>query len=399
MLIKTLRGGIIFFFLTTFLLGGTMELRSPIKITRTKEEKKAPPQRVVVAPLPPAPSGTVRPKSESVTMGSPSSEQVATIRRKAEEGAAIIPEFPPGDTPSQYQANTFSSADIVIIAKEYLAGTPHKILGKVTVQDVSQNGFTKKEARDALKFEAFREFGPQAKGIINVGYKGETSLFGSKRYYEANGDVVTWEEKGGACPRETATLSSEHDETMAREKGSAGRVSTPLISVEPLEGEKRSLSPSPGPEGCLKQGGLRGPGEAFSPASILILSDQDLVGYNFWVLGKAKVRSKAGFRREQAKQALKVKAFRQYGGQARGIINITYKKKKGLFGLLSWRGDKYSEASGYVVTWQERKKTIRKQKPVSMPPPAGEVSEQTKAPETTAGTTSSPKRHLGSSPR
>ena len=90
--------------------------------------------------------------------------------------------------------------------------------------------------------------------------------------------------------------------------------------------------------------------EDFAPASILIVSNRDLLDYNFRVLGKVTIHSesKDGLSLEQANNALKVEAFKHYGNKAKGIINPTYKMKRRWL-LLSSK--KISEASGEVVTW------------------------------------------------
>jgi len=77
-------------------------------------------------------------------------------------------------------------------------------------------------------------------------------------------------------------------------------------------------------------------------------------------LGKISVqaKSKDGFDKDRATRALKAEALRKYGSNARGIINITYEKKRRLFNIMS---TKYRGASGNVATWKEAK-TVAPQK-------------------------------------
>jgi hypothetical protein len=86
-----------------------------------------------------------------------------------------------------------------------------------------------------------------------------------------------------------------------------------------------------------------------SPASIPVLSHQDLAGYRFSVLGRIEVQSssKEGFIQEKALQSLKVEAFKRYGSLAQGIINVDYKQG---MRFLSAKKDVYEGISGDVIT-------------------------------------------------
>lgn len=232
MLIKNIRSGIIMVSLFLLLCGCTVELRSPIVFKRSKEEEKASP----------APKETVRTKREYPKAGTPAAEQPPTIvrREKGEE-----PEASKELSVAPYQKDTFSPEKVVILSEEYLANTPYKTLGNITVKDVSQNGFSKEEAKQALKFEAFRQFGSQAKGIMNVQYKGEASFFGTERFSEASGNVVTWEERVPAYERETEVSPQGHNETGIKKKE---RVTgeEPVIEVPPIPEKQMEEEREPG---------------------------------------------------------------------------------------------------------------------------------------------------------
>ena len=102
-----------------------------------------------------------------------------------------------------------SAKNIVILASEYLKNTEYKVLEKIIVKDVSQAGFNKQEAREALQFEAFRRFGSQAKGITNITYGEKTGFIpGSKRVSEVSGEVITWE---GKTPPQKKVIEKEKE--------------------------------------------------------------------------------------------------------------------------------------------------------------------------------------------
>jgi hypothetical protein len=180
-----------------FFLGCSLQFRSPIVIKRTpKEEEKVPRPKKIVRPPPLAPKAAEKPKE-------------TTKKEPASIEEPMIPEEVSGETPevgiesetvettAPKDKTAISSAkNIVILASEYLKNTEYKVLEKITVKDVSQAGFNKQEAREALQFEAFRRFGSQAKGITNITYGEKTGFIpGSKMVSEVSGEVITWEGK------------------------------------------------------------------------------------------------------------------------------------------------------------------------------------------------------------
>jgi len=329
MVSRMMKAGFTIFLLATLLLGCTIELRSPIKIGKPKEkEEPSPPPRVVYAPPPPAPRAPVTPYP-----------QQPPIMTRQPVGQPQMMPVPSGRTPT---TDVFSPEQIVILSPEYLANTRYAILGKVFVKDVSENGFSKQEAKEGLKYETFRQYGGQARGITNVTYEGETSFFGSERYYEARGDVITWEEGSTAPTSDAAVLPQRLEGTYSARKGAGATV--PALDVQPLETEGTATYQQPVQEPF--------PTGVSTPRDILVLAKKDLLQYSVWTLGKVSVSSdeKKGFKKEEALQELKVQAFRQYGSNARGITNVTYEKKRGRLNPLS---KKIVGASGEVVTWQE----------------------------------------------
>jgi len=196
-----------------FLLGCSVEFRSPIVIKRTpKEEEKAPRPKKIVPP-PPLASPKAAEKSKETT----------TIKKEpAPTEEPMIPEEVSGETPEvgiesetvettapKDKTSISSAKNIVILAPEYLKNTEYKVLEKIIVKDVSQAGFNKQEAREALQFEAFRRFGSQAKGITNITYGEKTGFIpGSKRVSEVSGEVITWE---GKTPPQKKVIEKEKE--------------------------------------------------------------------------------------------------------------------------------------------------------------------------------------------
>lgn len=86
-----------------------------------------------------------------------------------------------------------------------------------------------------------------------------------------------------------------------------------------------------------------------SPASIQVLTDQDMSKDRFSLLGRIMVTSpdKKGFTREQALRELKILAFKRYGALAQGLAKIDYMEKAG---LISGDQSLYREASADVAT-------------------------------------------------
>lgn len=155
--------------LTFILLGCGAQFRSPAESTRTTEEKRKAAPKVLVPP--PTPSVS----SEAQT---PTAETAPLPSRL---------EIPPDPV--------FGAKRIVVLSKESLANAPHphQVLERITVRDVSQGGFSKQEALEALKYEAFRRFGEKAKGLTDVEYQEKTSVVpGTVRYLQASGTVITW---------------------------------------------------------------------------------------------------------------------------------------------------------------------------------------------------------------
>jgi len=266
--------------------------------------------------------------------------------------------------PSAGQIPAASPEQIVILSPEYLANTHYSTLGKVSVKDVSESGFSKEEAKEGLKYEAFRQYGKQAKGITNVTYEGETTFFGSERYYAASGDVITWEEGSTATTASDASTRSQLQEKPYSAGAEAWGATAPALDVQPLE---TAGAAPPYQQQPVQQPYPPAQGGIASPANILILADEDLVGYDFWILGKISVQSKSkdGFDKDRANRALKAEAFRKYGVNARGIVNVTYEKKRG---LLNMRSSTYKGASGNVVTWQGTKAAAPQRQQVMEPP-------------------------------
>ncbi len=320
MIVRILRSGLVLISLFTLLAGCTIQLRSPIKISRDKDEKQSPPQEVVRAPA-----------------QQPRAEQIAP--RQDTTAPAISKPSP---------ATRASAADIPIISEYYLSDTPYDVLGNISVRDVSGQGFTKDEARRALQSEAFHRFGSRADAIINVTLVEDKNWLGADAITEARGDVVSRLE---TVPAKETTSSPPPTYQSA---------SAPPAIPSYEERTPEQVPPQPyqppsqqEPAYALDEEARKPQGGVSAPAEVLLLGDQDLVDYKFWVLGRISVYSKSGdgFSAEEANRALKAEAFRRYGDKARGIINVAYKEKKG---LLDWGGDKLREASGDVVNWEDR---------------------------------------------
>jgi hypothetical protein len=90
-------------------------------------------------------------------------------------------------------------------------------------------------------------------------------------------------------------------------------------------------------------------GESTSPASIPVLTDQDISQRRYASLGRITVASpdKKGFTSEQAEKDLKIMAFKRFGALAQGIARIEYQEKSGLF---SEGRNIYREASAEVMS-------------------------------------------------
>jgi hypothetical protein len=194
-----------------FLLGCSLQFRSPIVIKRTpKEEEKVPrPKKIVPPPPLTAPKAAEKPKE--TTKKEPTSIEEPMIPEEVSgETPEVGVESETVETTAPKDKTAISTAkNIVILAPEYLKNTEYKVLEKIIVKDVSQAGFNKQEAREALQFEAFRRFGSQAKGITNITYGEKTGLIpGSKTVSEVSGEVITWE---GKTPPQKKVIEKEKE--------------------------------------------------------------------------------------------------------------------------------------------------------------------------------------------
>jgi hypothetical protein len=104
-----------------------------------------------------------------------------------------------------------------------------------------------------------------------------------------------------------------------------------------------------GPAGMEQAAAEEMKGESTSPASIPVLTDQELSARRYSSLGRITVttQEKQGFTSEQAEKDLKIMAFKRFGALAQGIARIEYQEKSGLF---SEGKNIYREASAEVVT-------------------------------------------------
>lgn len=191
---------LIIFSLLILSLGCGIKFQSPIVFKRApQEEEETPPPRRVIIPPPPTPKKEEKPKKTVLKKATIPEGKV--IEEEIFEEEIIVEEDEPEKEPQEKTAADPAKA-IVILSPEYLAGTDYKILERITVKEVSQKGFPKKEAREALQFEAFRRFGSQAKALINIEYQEKSDFIpGTERFLEVSGDVITWE--GTALPEKT----------------------------------------------------------------------------------------------------------------------------------------------------------------------------------------------------
>ena len=214
------------------LLGCSLQFRSPIVIKRApKEEEKTPrPKKIVPPPPLTAPKAAEKPKETTTIKKEPAPTEEPMI---PEEVSGEMPEVgiesETVETTAPKDKTAISSAkNIVILASEYLKNTEYKVLEKITVKDVSQTGFKKQEAREALQFEAFRRFGSQAKGITNITYGEKTGFIpDSERVSEVSGEVITWE---GKTPPQKKVIEKEKETKPELSPSSA-----PTVSEHQLE--------------------------------------------------------------------------------------------------------------------------------------------------------------------
>jgi len=231
----------------------------------------------------------------------------------------------------------------------------------VKVKTEATEGFSKKQAAQALQMEAFKRYGTRAKGITNVHYKIIPDAYHLERCSEASGDVVTWEQATPTGTETTEALPAPPDEEEQ---------TATAPSREFSEQSKEFYQAPLPPERTMRDKAMGEPLDApSSPGSILILSNKDLIDYRFWVLGRVSVKSRSqdGFTQERANQALQLEAFKQYGSQAQGLVNISHKEKK----KLPLLGKTIVEAAGDVVAWEKPKKAPRS---VAVQPRASQTS-------------------------
>ena len=143
---------------------------------------------------------------------------------------------------------------IVILSSEYLKNTEYKAIEKIILKDVSQTGFNKQEARDALQFEAYRRFGAKAKGIINIQYGEKTGFIpGSARFSEVSGEVITWEGKTPPPKVEKKLIEEEKKPEPAKEPKPSSPASDIQKTPPPApdaktKPESSALAPVPNPK-------------------------------------------------------------------------------------------------------------------------------------------------------
>jgi hypothetical protein len=194
-----------------FLLGCSLQFRSPIVIKRApKEEEKTPrPKKIVPPPPLTAPKTAEKPKETTKKEPAPTEEPMIPEEVSGETPEVGVESETVETTAPKDKTAISSAKNIVILASEYLKNTEYKVLEKIIVKDVSQAGFNKQEAREALQFEAFRRFGSQAKGITNITYGEKAGLIpGSKTVSEVSGEVITWE---GKTPPQKKVIEKEKE--------------------------------------------------------------------------------------------------------------------------------------------------------------------------------------------
>jgi hypothetical protein len=193
-----------------FLLGCSLQFRSPIVFKQTpKEEEKVPRPKKIVPPPPLTASEAAEKPTGSPTKKEPAPTEEPMIHEEVsgETPEVVIKSETVEITAPKDKTAISSAKNIVILASEYLKNTEYKVLEKIIVKDVSQAGFNKQEAREALQFEAFRRFGSQAKGITNIIYGEKTGFIpGSIRVSEVSGEVITWE---GKTPPQKKVIEKE----------------------------------------------------------------------------------------------------------------------------------------------------------------------------------------------
>ncbi len=241
-----------------FLLGCSLEFRSPIVIKRKpKEEEKVPrPEKIVPPPPLPTPKAAAKPQETTTIKKEPApAKEPMPPEEVSGETPEVGIESETVETTAPKDKTAISSAkNIVILATEYLKNTEYKVLEKITVKDVSQAGFNKQEAREALQFEAFRRFGSQAKGITNITYGEKTGFIpDSKRVSEVSGEVITWE---GKTPPQKKVIEKEKETKPEPAKNPEPSPPAPDTKTEPKvsahdtapDVKTKTESPAPNPQ-------------------------------------------------------------------------------------------------------------------------------------------------------
>lgn len=125
-------------------------------------------------------------------------------------------------------------------------------------------------------------------------------------------------------------------ESAPKQPASTPVAAAPTRAREAAPAEQAASAPAPMPS---------------APASVPVLSDQDLANYRASVLGRVKVAGpgKEGFSEEEALRMLKVEAFKRYGSLAQGITNVSFDRE----GLAQGR---CTEAAADVVALAEKGK-------------------------------------------
>ena len=189
--------------------GCSLQFRSPTVFKRTPKEGEKAPRPEKILPPPPLVTPKEADKPREATAPAPSEEPIISeeISEKMPD-AGIASEIVETTAPKDKTALS-TAKNIVILAPEYLKNTEYKVLEKIIVKDVSQTGFNKQEAKEALQFQALRLFGSQAKAITNITYEEKTGLIpGTKMVSEVSGEVITWE---GETPPQNKVIEKEKE--------------------------------------------------------------------------------------------------------------------------------------------------------------------------------------------
>jgi hypothetical protein len=225
--------------LLIFLIGCSVHLRSPIVFKKTPEKEKTAQRPEKILPPPPL-KKTESPDQSSTSKQEPDVTEESVIPEEISEESSLynIKTETVEATIPKGKIAISTARNIIILAPEYLKDTEYNVLEKIIVKDVSQVGFNRQEAREALQFEAFRRFGTQAKGITNIIY-GEKSGFipDSKGVFEVSGEIITWE---GKTPPKKKPIENEKETASEPENQPEPPVSSPETTTEPPISEPSS---------------------------------------------------------------------------------------------------------------------------------------------------------------